>query len=290
MRSLVLYSSSSLIRIRWEAFLTSSGASPCSTHSRSLPSFFANETGAGAGDDPCTNPLGRYVPMKALRIFNSTSISFPALGVTHSFWDFVDSSNFCGSSWQGTPAFPLTLFQRSSIKNRTSSKIPFGCPKTVWCESRHISAEFVHIVLVSHGDTISIISRYITCSRICALAFISDLRFRMWDDGERRPGTCGSSGSPRNEPNPASPITTQCDSASQEQSFKDPRTLLCRNYHRCSLLAHPVLGLIISISAGTSEVETSIVAPSSHCIPHSWRECLNNLLHACSSPSYAVYR
>jgi hypothetical protein len=51
--------------------------------------------------------------------------------------------------------------------------------RNVRCESRHIFAAYVHIVLVSHGDTTSIISRYITCSSICALASISDLGFGM---------------------------------------------------------------------------------------------------------------
>ena len=45
----------------------------------------------------------------------------------HSFQAFIDPRNLCGSSWPGIPAYPLTLFLRSSSKNRSFSRIPFGC-------------------------------------------------------------------------------------------------------------------------------------------------------------------
>jgi len=49
--------------------------------------------------------------------------------------------------------------------------------------------EYVHIVLVSHGDTTSIISRYSTCSSICVEAVY--LQFGIWDDGKEGPGIAG---------------------------------------------------------------------------------------------------
>jgi hypothetical protein len=76
-----------------------------------------------------------------------------------------------------TLLFPVTLFLYSSSQNRSSSRIPFG-----WCERCgarvcHIFAACVLIVLISHGDMTSVISTYSTCSRLCALASISNLGF-----------------------------------------------------------------------------------------------------------------
>ena len=57
-------------------------------------------------------------------------LSFPALGLTRSFWDFIDPRNLCGSSRPGTLSFPLTLFLHFPSQNRSSSRIPFGCLET----------------------------------------------------------------------------------------------------------------------------------------------------------------
>ena len=52
-----------------------------------------------------------------------------------------------------------------------------------------IFSEYVHIVVVSHGDTTSIISKYRMCSGICVLA--SYLQLGIWDDGKAGPGIAG---------------------------------------------------------------------------------------------------
>jgi len=103
------------------------------------------------------------------------------------FREFVDPRNLCGSSRLGTLSFPLTLFLRSSSQNRSSSLIPFGCRERSGARVCHIFAAYDHIVLVSHGDTTSIISRYITCSSICALVSISDFGFGMMGKGNQGP-------------------------------------------------------------------------------------------------------
>jgi hypothetical protein len=135
-----------------------------------------------------------------------------------SHWLFPRFSRSTQFGWFLTAGYPVisshalpTLLEPEPLFLTNSGWMP----RKVRCESRHIFAAYVHIVLVSHGDTTSIISRYITCSSICALASISDLRFGIWDDGERKPGTSGSSGSPRDEPNHASPTSSHRDSASQ---------------------------------------------------------------------------
>jgi len=76
--------------------------------------------------------------------------------------DYIDPRNLCGSSRPGTLSYPLTLFLRSSSQNCSSSRIPFGCRERCSMRNCHIFAAYVHLVLVSHGDTTSIISRYIT--------------------------------------------------------------------------------------------------------------------------------
>ena len=52
-----------------------------------------------------------------------------------------------------------------------------------------IFAEYINIVLVSDGDTTSIISRYSTCSGICVSAL--SLQLGTWDDGKEGPGISG---------------------------------------------------------------------------------------------------
>lgn len=91
------------------------------------------------------------------------------------------------------------------------------------------------------------------------------LRVQMWDDdGDRKPGTHRSSGSPKKEPNPASATTCTCDSLSKFLSVKHSsvRYLPCNNYCCCSLHTRPAVGLIVSISPESSNVSTSMVAPS----------------------------
>jgi len=81
------------------------------------------------------------------------TISFPALGLTRSFWDFVDPRNLCGSSRPGYPVIsshPLPMLLEPEPLFLTNS---LRMPWLVRCESWHIFAAYVHIVLVSHEDT-----------------------------------------------------------------------------------------------------------------------------------------
>jgi hypothetical protein len=84
--------------------------------------------------------------------------------------------------WLITAGLPCHFLSRTSYAPRAITALPHKFPldaKKVWGESRHIFAAYIHIVLISHRDTTSIISRYITCSTICALAAISDFGFGM---------------------------------------------------------------------------------------------------------------
>ena len=53
----------------------------------------------------------------------------------HTCRDFIDLHNLCGSSWPGTPSYPLTLLLCSSSQIPSFLRIPFGCCETcggVW--------------------------------------------------------------------------------------------------------------------------------------------------------------
>ena len=82
------------------------------------------------------------------------------------------------------------------------------------------------------------------------------IRLYLWlgiweDDGEREPEAYGSSSSPRSVPNPTILTTTHRDLASWLQSCKYTQVgfRFCWNRCQCSLLARPVLGLIVNLTS-----------------------------------------
>jgi len=127
-----------------------------------------------------------------------------------------------------------------------------------------IFTEYVHIVLVSHGDTTSIISRYSTCSSICTSASISDLEFGKMIGKENqgpvdqavRPGT---SQTPLVQQPPI--VTWRAGSSHSSIPEWGSSSAATTAAAPCSLVQP--FGLIVSISPGSSKVVTSIVAPSS---------------------------
>jgi len=144
-----------------------------------------------------------------------------SVSIFPSSWSHLHYLRFCRSTqfvWFLTARLHCHFHSHSSYAHRARTarphKFPLDAMKGVVRESQYLCYIRPHS-LVSHGDTTSIIRRYITCSSICALPSIPDLRFGIWDDGVKKPGTSGSSGSPRNEPNPASPTTSHRDSASR---------------------------------------------------------------------------
>jgi len=134
----------------------------------------------------------------------------------------------------------------------------------VLCESLcHTFAKPVHIVIVSHQATTSIIGSYSTCSIICVLAPLSDWWFgKIMRNEIQRPSW-----------NAVSPWTSQAaevhqphivtrracsihSSIAESGSFSATTTATAP----CTLVQR--FGLVVSISPGSSKVVTAIVAPS----------------------------
>jgi len=128
----------------------------------------------------------------------------------------------------------------------------------------HIFAEHVHIVLASHGDTTSIISRYSTWSIVCTLASISYLGFGKLI-GKEHQGPANQAVRPGTSQTPLiqqSPIVTRRASRSHSSIPEWGSSSAATTAAAPSLLVQH-FGLIVSISPGSSKVVTSMVAPSS---------------------------
>jgi len=152
-------------------------------------------------------------------------------------------------------SFLETLFQITAMVNVLAQSKRL-CP---------IIAEAVYRVFVCYGEITSIISRYSTCRSTFHQALSLSCNMRWWWGKETHELWIDQSA--QEQYILGSPATSYQDLVGEFHSPHDWRMLFCHNLFHCSLLTHPALGLIVSISLGFLNEVTSIVAPSSQ--PHS---------------------
>jgi len=68
---------------------------------------------------------GEYIAI--ISLYTIHSLSFRALGSTHSYWAFIDPPNWGGSLWAFAPSYTDTHILYSSGSNRSYCQIPFEC-------------------------------------------------------------------------------------------------------------------------------------------------------------------
>ena len=130
-----------------------------------------------------------------------------------------------------------------------------------------ILVEFVHIVLVSHADMTSLISRYSISSGIRVLHLY--LQLGIWDNGKKGLGIAGQEVRPETSRAPLG-HNSNGDWARRSQSSKERRMLCCRIYRICSLLSDPAfwfdchnLTWIIQLGTCHSRSQQSTAFPNS---------------------------
>jgi len=135
----------------------------------------------------------------------------------------------------------------------------------VQCKSLcHSFADHVHMVLESHWNTTSIMSRHRMMFTICIYIFVSDLEFRNKMGMETPDPLMKQFAQVQYNPH-KSYMFSRGDSVCRLQSLRYSLagSLFCSNYHHCSRLTCPALEVIGSIYPGSSKVVTGIGAPSS---------------------------
>jgi len=136
---------------------------------------------------------------------------------------------------------------------------PVGCNSL--CS---IFGEYMHIVLVSHGDMTSIISRHSTCSGIFTLASISDLEFGKMIGNENQ-GAAHQAVSPGTSQTlrvQQPPIVTRSAGSSHSSILESGSSSAAITAATLSSLVQR-FRLIVSITPTSSKVMTSIVPPGS---------------------------
>jgi len=162
---------------------------------------------------PHTAPVRR--PSSQMR-----SVLPQAVSILPSSWSHLLILRFRRSTqflWFFTAGLPCDFLARSSYAPRARSALPHKFPldamKGAVRELPNLCCIRPHSPCISRGYDLHHQQVHNLSPHQCISLY---LRLWIWDDdGEWKPGTCGSSGSPRNEPNPASPTTSHCDSASR---------------------------------------------------------------------------